>query len=88
MHASQVRAQRKVDTMGPTEGSAEEARKRESDDMAIALPQESTCTVHAHAHAHSVHMHTRDAHTRAHTCTPHLAGCPGSSCLHGCFRPR
>ena len=57
--------------MGPTEGSAEEARKRESDEMALALPQERTM--------HRAHEHTC---TRAHEhtctrapCTVHRAPC-------------
>ena len=54
--------------MGPTEGSAEEARKRESDEMALALPQESTCTVHrARARAQRAHAHATCTHARTRT---------------------
>jgi hypothetical protein len=71
VHASQVRAQRKADTAGPTEGSAEEARKREGDEMAIALPQEGTRTMQHVHHAHGRRTRTactctRDMHTRTH----------------------
>ena len=54
--------------MGPTEGSAEEARKRESDEMALALPQESTCTVHRapRTRTRTACTCTRDMHTRTH----------------------
>ena len=56
-YVSQVRAQRKMDREGTLKGSCmhlhlpespsaspEGAGKRESDDMATSLPQESTCT--------------------------------------------